>query len=64
METGTVNIERLRDYMQQQGWEFAPDLVITLSIGTSVGKGNDEVVKKADENLYYSKGHGKNQVTN
>ena len=56
--------ERLRDYMQQQGWEFAPDLVITLSIGTSVGKGNDEVVKKADENLYYSKGHGKNQVTN
>ncbi|SDB24474.1 diguanylate cyclase (GGDEF) domain-containing protein [Pseudobutyrivibrio sp. YE44] len=56
--------ERLRDYMEQQGWEFAPDLVITLSVGTATGQGGDEVVKQADENLYHSKQNGKNQVTN
>ncbi len=54
--------ERTRDYMQQQGWEFNKDLVITLSIGTATGKGYD-VVKQADDNLYMSKQNGKNQVT-
>lgn len=54
--------ERTRDYMQQQGWEFDKDLVITLSIGIATGKGYD-VVKQADDNLYQSKQNGKNQVT-
>ena len=55
--------ERIRDYMAQQGWEFDDDLVITLSIGTAIGKGA-EVVKMADDNLYQSKMNGKNRVTN
>ncbi len=55
--------ERIRGYMEQQGWDFDPDLTITLSIGTAKGSGNDDVLKQADENLYQSKKTGKNKVT-
>jgi diguanylate cyclase (GGDEF)-like protein len=54
--------ERIRDYMEQQGWEFDPNIVITLSIGIAVGIG-ENIVKHADDNLYISKQTGKNRVT-
>ena len=54
--------ERIRNYMAQQGWEFDPNIVITLSIGIAVGTG-DTIVKQADDNLYISKQTGKNRVT-
>ncbi len=55
--------ERLRKVMALQNWEFAPGLVITLSVGVATGTGNDDVLKMADDNLYHSKAAGKNQVT-
>ena len=54
--------ERLRNSMAQQEWDFAPDVKLTLSIGTAKGRGNDDVVKAADNNLYKAKTNGKNQV--
>ena len=54
---------RLRGTMEQQGWAFNPDLVITLSIGVAIGDASVDVLKEADEKLYYSKNHGKNKVT-
>lgn len=54
--------ERIRNYMEQQGWEFDPNIVITLSIGIAVGIG-ENIVKQADDNLYISKQTGKNRVT-
>ena len=54
--------ERLRNSMAQQEWDFAPDVKLTLSIGTAKGRGNDDVVKAADNNLYKAKANGKNQV--
>ncbi len=54
--------ERIRDYMEQQGWEFDSNIVITLSIGIAVGIG-ENIVKQADDNLYISKQTGKNRVT-
>lgn len=54
--------ERLRNSMTQQEWDFAPDVKLTLSIGTAKGRGNDDVVKAADNNLYKAKTNGKNQV--
>ena len=55
--------ERLRNNMSQQTWEFGENLVITLSVGLATGEGQDDVVGKADENLYNSKATGKNKVT-
>ena len=54
--------ERLRNSMAQQEWDFAPYVKLTLSIGTAKGRGNDDVVKAADNNLYKAKTTGKNQV--
>lgn len=54
--------ERLCNSMTQQEWDFAPDVKLTLSIGTAKGRGNDDVVKAADNNLYKAKTNGKNQV--
>ena len=55
--------DRLCHAMFQQAWDFDSELLITLSIGTATGKGTENVVKMADDNLYYSKAHGKNRVT-
>ena len=55
--------ERIRHYMEQQGWEFAPDRIITISAGIAVGCDKDDVVKEADNKLYISKSNGKNQIT-
>ena len=45
-----------------QLWDFDSKLTITISVGVAKGHGNMDVLKQADENLYYSKQHGKNQV--
>ncbi len=55
--------ERVRQAMEMQIWDFASDIVITISVGVSSGSGQTDVLKQADDNLYYSKHHGKNQVT-
>ncbi|MBO5618327.1 MAG: GGDEF domain-containing protein [Pseudobutyrivibrio sp.] len=55
--------QRIRRHMEEQEWEFNKDLVLTISIGCAIGSGEDDVVKKADDNLYISKTNGKNQVT-
>ena len=54
--------ERIRQSMPTQAWEFAPGKVITISLGTATGSGNDDVVKMADDNLYRAKTSGKNKV--
>ena len=55
--------QRIRRHMEEQEWEFNKDLVLTISIGCAIGSGEDDVVQKADDNLYISKTNGKNQVT-
>jgi len=42
-------------------WDFKEQ--ITISMGVAGGSGEDDVLKRADENLYHSKRNGKNQVT-
>ena len=55
---------RIRKHMEEQVWEFDDnDLLITVSIGCAIGSGDDNVVMRADDNLYMSKTNGKNQVT-
>ena len=54
--------ETLRRSMAATTWPFDPDLVITISLGVASGSFSDDVVKKADDNLYFSKQHGKNQI--
>ncbi|SEL50164.1 diguanylate cyclase (GGDEF) domain-containing protein [Butyrivibrio sp. ob235] len=54
---------RLRLYMEQQTWMFTEDQKITLSIGVATGSGKDDVLKNADDSLYFSKENGKNRVT-
>ena len=55
--------QRIRRHMEEQEWEFNKDLMLTISIGCAIGSGEDDVVQKADDNLYISKTNGKNQVT-
>jgi len=40
-----------------------PDKVIILNLGLAGGSGDEDVVSKADANLYTSKNTGKNRVT-
>lgn len=54
--------ETLRRSMAATTWSFDPDLVITISLGVASGSFSEDVVKKADDNLYFSKQHGKNQI--
>ena len=55
---------RIRKHMEEQVWAFDDnDLLITVSIGCAIGSGDDNVVMRADDNLYMSKTNGKNQVT-
>lgn len=56
--------DRIRKHMEEQVWEFDDnDLIITVSIGCAIGSSDDNVVMRADDNLYMSKTNGKNQVT-
>jgi diguanylate cyclase (GGDEF)-like protein len=54
--------EILRRNMEACTWDFAPEEIITISLGAASGSGSDDVMKKADDNLYASKSHGKNQI--
>ncbi len=49
--------------MEHQVWPFHKDIVITISGGTATGKGDSDVLKQADDNLYHSKENGRNQIT-
>ncbi len=55
--------QRIRTSMEHENWDFDPDKVITLSLGIAGGSGDEDVVSKADANLYTSKNTGKNRVT-
>lgn len=55
--------ERIRSAMEQERWDFDANRVITVSIGIAKGEGRDDVVKRADDNLYHSKQNGKNRIT-
>ncbi len=55
--------ERLRAAMERQKWSFDDDLVVTISEGISVGGRDADVVKQADDNLYFSKENGRNRIT-
>ena len=55
--------ERIRLNMEQQLWEFDEKVRVTLSLGVATGSGDEDVLRRADENLYTSKQNGKNQVT-
>jgi diguanylate cyclase (GGDEF)-like protein len=44
-----------------QTWDFPG--IITVSIGVAEGRANKDTVRLADENMYYSKTHGKDAVT-
>lgn len=61
--TRTMEVaENLRRNMEASRWNFDPELVITISLGVASGSSSTDVVKKADENLYFSKHNGKNQI--
>lgn len=56
--------ERVRKEMAAQTWEFGE--TVTISLGVAVEHGGIAdcgVVDAADQNLYYSKNHGKNTVS-
>ena len=53
--------ENLRRDIELQTWEF--DENITVSLGVATRQVGEDVIKKADENMYYSKTHGKNCVS-
>ena len=55
--------ETLRHNMAATTWPFDPELTITISVGVAFSNITEDVVKKADENLYASKQRGKNKVT-
>lgn len=55
--------QRIRTSMEHETWDFDREKVITLSLGIADGSGDEDVVAKADENLYISKNSGKNRVT-
>lgn len=55
--------EHIRRTMESQVWEGIDDsITISLGVASQYEKKND-VTQYADENLYYSKQHGKNVVT-
>ena len=57
-----VNIaEHVRKIFEAQEWDFGAH--ITISLGCAVSDDGDDVVKRADDNLYISKKTGKNKVT-
>ncbi len=61
-ERASIIAERVRITMESEKWAFDKDYKITLSMGIASGSGED-VLKKADENLYKSKQSGKNKIT-
>lgn len=64
MQTMVAVAERVRKEMAAQTWEF--DRTVTISLGVAVERGDiadSSVVDAADQNLYYSKNHGKNTVS-
>ena len=54
--------ERIRRSMEIEKWDFDPDLTITISLGIAKGVGSNDVLKRADDNLYRAKHNGKNLV--
>ncbi|MCR5557330.1 MAG: GGDEF domain-containing protein [Butyrivibrio sp.] len=54
--------ERIRRNMEMEKWDFDPNLSITISLGIAKGVGSNDVLKKADDNLYQAKRSGKNVV--
>ncbi len=53
--------EHVRKIFEAQEWDFGAKT--TISLGCAVSEDGDNVVKRADDNLYKSKKNGKNQVT-
>ncbi len=54
--------ERIRRSMEIEKWDFDPNLTITISLGIAKGVGSNDVLKRADDNLYRAKRNGKNIV--
>lgn len=56
--------ERVRKEMAAQTWEFGETVTVSLGVAVEHGDFADcGVVDAADQNLYYSKNHGKNTVS-
>ena len=53
--------ENIRRDFQWQKWDFMDG--VTISLGVATGRLSKETLIEADNNLYYSKEHGKNAVT-
>ena len=53
--------ENIRRDFQWQKWDFMDG--VTISLGVATGRLSKETLIEADNNLYYSKKHGKNAVT-
>lgn len=53
--------EHIRNQVETESWNY--DQNITVSMGISFDRLSDDAVKEADENLYYSKKNGKNNIT-
>lgn len=53
--------EHIRWVVENSEWNY--DQHITISVGVAGDKQNQDVLKEADKNLYYSKCNGKNIVT-
>lgn len=55
--------ERIRVAMENLSFKGI-DRTVTISLGIGFGtQAEDDVIKQADDNLYYSKHHGKNVVS-
>ncbi|MEE4245776.1 MAG: diguanylate cyclase [Kangiellaceae bacterium] len=64
-EAATI-AERIREVIKQYEKEEYPELSLTVSIGVTEVNVNDDpknIIKRADEALYYSKDNGRDRVT-
>lgn len=66
LEGGVTLAEKIKDLISITPYQFNDiDLQFSMTFGVSIFDGTknvDDVIKEADEALYYGKNHGKNQV--
>lgn len=66
LEGGAILAEKIKDLISITPYQFKDiDLQFSMTFGVSIFDGSknvDDVIKEADEALYYGKTHGKNQV--
>lgn len=62
LEDRKIIAEKIRQEFEKMQWDFT-DESITISVGVALGRGSEDVLEAADNNLYESKRNGRNCVT-